>query len=165
MYFHYITNSYDFVIHGIDGCVDTFLVVLVYSVVFFLMIRRPPRSTRTGTLFPYTTLFRSRASSFSGAGGWCARSAAFRATGMARESRSPKACSSPPRCRWRISHERSVDLARRGSRGRETPVRRRRLDRPVDRPQSAALAGRRRDGVRLAAIARPRESQIGRAHV
>src|SRR3546814_14591987 len=27
---------------------------------FFLMIRRPPRSTRTYTLFPYTTLFRSR---------------------------------------------------------------------------------------------------------
>src|SRR3546814_17442846 len=25
----------------------------------FLMIRRPPRSTRTDTLFPYTTLFRS----------------------------------------------------------------------------------------------------------
>src|SRR3546814_13515225 len=33
-----------------------------FSVVsfFFLMIRRPPRSTRTDTLFPYTTLFRSR---------------------------------------------------------------------------------------------------------
>src|SRR3546814_18300378 len=31
--------------------------VLVF--VFFLMIRRPPRSTRTDTLFPYTTLFRS----------------------------------------------------------------------------------------------------------
>src|SRR3546814_12188847 len=30
------------------------------SLVFFLMIRRPPRSTRTDTLFPYTTLFRSR---------------------------------------------------------------------------------------------------------
>src|SRR3546814_18922775 len=29
-------------------------------VVFFLMIRRPPRSTRTDTLFPYTTLFRSK---------------------------------------------------------------------------------------------------------
>src|SRR3546814_15369443 len=29
---------------------------------FFLMIRRPPRSTRTDTLFPYTTLFRSLAS-------------------------------------------------------------------------------------------------------
>src|SRR3546814_15603994 len=27
--------------------------------VFFVMIRRPPRSTRTDTLFPYTTLFRS----------------------------------------------------------------------------------------------------------
>src|SRR3546814_770234 len=26
---------------------------------FFLMIRRPPRSTRTDTLFPYTTRFRS----------------------------------------------------------------------------------------------------------
>src|SRR3546814_4320194 len=30
---------------------------------FFLMIRRPPRSTRTDTLFPYTTLFRSLGSS------------------------------------------------------------------------------------------------------
>src|SRR3546814_15929010 len=29
---------------------------------FFLMIRRPPRSTRTDTLFPYTTLFRSNSS-------------------------------------------------------------------------------------------------------
>src|SRR3546814_13143754 len=27
---------------------------------YFLMIRRPPRSTRTDTLFPYTTLCRSR---------------------------------------------------------------------------------------------------------
>src|SRR3546814_9387939 len=31
----------------------------VICVVFFLMIRRPPRSTRTDTLCPYTTLFRS----------------------------------------------------------------------------------------------------------
>src|SRR3546814_3585630 len=30
-----------------------------FIVLFFLMIRRPPRSTRTDTLFPYTTLFRS----------------------------------------------------------------------------------------------------------
>src|SRR3546814_2636186 len=30
-----------------------------FFVFFFLMIRRPPRSTRTDTLFPYTTLFRS----------------------------------------------------------------------------------------------------------
>src|SRR3546814_14080498 len=34
--------------------------LLIYFLVFlFLMIRRPPRSTRTYTLFPYTTLFRS----------------------------------------------------------------------------------------------------------
>src|SRR3546814_6497938 len=31
----------------------------MYVFLFFLMIRRPPRSTRTDTLFPYTTLFRS----------------------------------------------------------------------------------------------------------
>src|SRR3546814_1380358 len=35
----------------VELCVDVGL--------FFLMIRRPPRSTRTDTLFPYTTLFRS----------------------------------------------------------------------------------------------------------
>src|SRR3546814_3567865 len=32
---------------------------LYFGVLFFLMIRRPPRSTRTDTLFPDTTLFRS----------------------------------------------------------------------------------------------------------
>src|SRR3546814_15048021 len=31
----------------------------IFCLFFFLMIRRPPRSTRTDTLFPYTTLFRS----------------------------------------------------------------------------------------------------------
>src|SRR3546814_14005362 len=35
-------------------------ILVVFVVFFFLMIRRPPRSTRTDTLFPYTTLFRSR---------------------------------------------------------------------------------------------------------
>src|SRR3546814_2021955 len=35
-----------------------YIATLLYFV-FFLMIRRPPRSTRTDTLFPYTTLFRS----------------------------------------------------------------------------------------------------------
>src|SRR3546814_17179284 len=34
---------------------------VISLVLFFLMIRRPPRSTRTDTLFPYTTLFRSAA--------------------------------------------------------------------------------------------------------
>src|SRR3546814_16890640 len=37
------------------SCLD----VSIRLSVFFLMIRRPPRSTRTDTLFPYTTLFRS----------------------------------------------------------------------------------------------------------
>src|SRR3546814_9195679 len=37
----------------------SYLSVLIIAVVVFLMIRRPPRSTRTDTLFPYTTLFRS----------------------------------------------------------------------------------------------------------
>src|SRR3546814_2645996 len=32
----------------------------IFIFFFFLMIRRPPRSTRTDTLFPYTTLFRSQ---------------------------------------------------------------------------------------------------------
>src|SRR3546814_5940463 len=35
-------------------------VVLSIWLMCLLMIRRPPRSTRTDTLFPYTTLFRSR---------------------------------------------------------------------------------------------------------
>src|SRR3546814_19609642 len=38
----------------------------MYTFVFFLMIRRPPRSTRTDTLFPYTTLFRSRPGGMAG---------------------------------------------------------------------------------------------------
>src|SRR3546814_18226781 len=33
---------------------------LTIIIFFFLMIRRPPRSTRTDTLVPYTTLFRSQ---------------------------------------------------------------------------------------------------------
>src|SRR3546814_18248434 len=37
----------------------TYLVTDCALMFFFLMIRRPPRSTRTDTLFPYTTLFRS----------------------------------------------------------------------------------------------------------
>src|SRR3546814_3930271 len=42
--------------------------------VFFLMLRRPPRSTRTDTLFPYTTLFRSRRDR------GCARPVAYRSS-------------------------------------------------------------------------------------
>src|SRR3546814_19631278 len=41
---------------GVRLCATSFN---MFRVVFFLMLRRPPRSTRTDTLFPYTTLFRS----------------------------------------------------------------------------------------------------------
>src|SRR3546814_10183169 len=38
----------------------------IYVQYFLLMIRRPPRSKRTDTLFPYTTLFRSRTEAIEG---------------------------------------------------------------------------------------------------
>src|SRR3546814_16680666 len=41
------------------SCYFMTLIKALLSFLFFLMIRRPPRSTRTDTLFPYTTLFRS----------------------------------------------------------------------------------------------------------
>src|SRR3546814_12059360 len=41
----------------LSDCLSTFFV----DCMFVLMIRRPPRCTRTDTLFPYTTLFRSTA--------------------------------------------------------------------------------------------------------
>src|SRR3546814_2910739 len=37
----------------------TYTSMIIYCLFFFLMIRRPPGSTLTDTLFPYTTLFRS----------------------------------------------------------------------------------------------------------
>src|SRR3546814_12312713 len=40
-------------IHSVQLTLDA------YICFFFLIRRRPPRSTRTDTLFPYTTLFRS----------------------------------------------------------------------------------------------------------
>src|SRR3546814_19138122 len=44
---------------------NVFSLVHVSLLFVFLMIRRPPRSTRTDTLFPYTTLFRSLCNCFS----------------------------------------------------------------------------------------------------
>src|SRR3546814_19967869 len=54
-----------FVMYCCSSCIlgDVFSVLSHFTLClccfFFLMIRRPPRSTRTDTLFPYTTLFRS----------------------------------------------------------------------------------------------------------
>src|SRR3546814_11863281 len=50
MYFIFLSCLDVDALCSIDVCLVSF---------FFLMIRRPPRSTRTDTLFPYTTLFRS----------------------------------------------------------------------------------------------------------
>src|SRR3546814_4156399 len=72
-----------------------FIVVSVLILIFFLMIRRPPRSTRTDTLFPYTTLFRSLTS---GASLCCARSgyrACWKGGRPPRFNPQKRLCSSP----------------------------------------------------------------------
>src|SRR3546814_14043523 len=53
----YVTNVFT----SFCSCLTCQIVRLSFC---FLMIRRPPRSTRTDTLFPYTTLFRSDAYSY-----------------------------------------------------------------------------------------------------
>src|SRR3546814_13558152 len=45
-------------------CISYSICIPVRTVFFFIMILLPPRSTRTATLFPYTTLFRSVAALF-----------------------------------------------------------------------------------------------------
>src|SRR3546814_4638870 len=49
----------DCLVYATTCVVLSILAVEVRLDLFFLLIRRPPRSTRTDTLFPYTTLFRS----------------------------------------------------------------------------------------------------------
>src|SRR3546814_11322478 len=64
-------DVYD-VLHYLLMCLcNDIRIIFIIAYVFFLMIRRPPRSTRTDTLFPYTTLFRSPADAAAAA--WCAR--------------------------------------------------------------------------------------------
>src|SRR3546814_19153677 len=72
----------------------------LFFLFFFLMIRRPPRSTRTDTLFPYTTLFRSPPGR--------------RRPRKSRRRRSPPRASPPPRRRPRnpesVKQERTARL-------------------------------------------------------
>src|SRR3546814_19033075 len=74
--------------------------------VFFLMIRRPPRSTRTDTLFPFTTLFRSIA------GRGSARTGGGRLSAGARTGRGLRIFKRLPvddagrHHAWRIRHDR-----------------------------------------------------------
>src|SRR3546814_12255552 len=60
-----------------------------HSRVFFVVILRPPRSPRTDTPLPYTTLFRSAARRGAGAGGrgGCGAAAAGRVARLARRRR------------------------------------------------------------------------------
>src|SRR3546814_555695 len=101
---------------------------------FFLMIRPPPRSTRTATLFPYTTLFRSGSGPppcHHRRGRGCTGAAGVRgARGPRRESRS---------CHLPKPHRRpDIWLAGRGG------IERRRSTYPQSARQ--ARPGRRRDG-------------------
>src|SRR3546814_15742276 len=79
--------------------------VIVYSSIFFLMIRRPPRSTRTDTLFPYTTLFRSRR---------CADAARSRKAGLPDPDAAVSRRHARHRCGARASLSDDPGAARRG---------------------------------------------------
>src|SRR6188474_3623706 len=60
------------------------LLFISLSSFFFFMTRRPPRSTRRYTLFPYTTLFRSRAHARGGVPAWPAGADRLAGRGVAR---------------------------------------------------------------------------------
>src|SRR3546814_13142975 len=64
--------------------------------IFFLMIRRPPRSTRTDTLFPYTTLFRSLCDAPARRRRRSARAAIDARPRRHRDDRNLHACRQPP---------------------------------------------------------------------
>src|SRR3546814_16485675 len=55
----YTLFIYVLTIGNVILCICILILINSYSFIIFLKIRRPPRSTRTDTLFPYTTLFRS----------------------------------------------------------------------------------------------------------
>src|SRR3546814_18589721 len=108
-----------------------------YIVVFFLIIRLPPRSTRTCTLFPYTTLFRS-------------------------ERRSAVLHRFPGRLRWQAASYRDIEnraaSPHEGAPGR-LPLSKRHI--PVQaRDREARIGFRRASGRSLSDL-----QQIGRAHV
>src|SRR3546814_14822937 len=56
---HHVYVGFCFVVTMVCIVLTVLWLYHMLFVFFFLMIRRPPRSTRTDTLFPYTTLFRS----------------------------------------------------------------------------------------------------------
>src|SRR3546814_13794412 len=99
-----------------------FLVIscLVLFVFFFLMIRRPPRSTRTDTLFPYTTLFRSTTNEDQHRGGLHARRGAPRDGASRSDAASRQICRDDGRYdgSGRASRTDRTDDAKLGAAGR-----------------------------------------------
>src|SRR3546814_7438534 len=95
--------------------------ILCFALFVCLMIRRPPRSTRTDTLFPYTTLFRSRSACSAGGSCPCPPSAA-----AARRARGGRSCAGAGGCR----------PGRRSGRGRARPGRRTRSEEHTSELQS-----------------------------
>src|SRR3546814_4215656 len=76
------------------------------------MIRRPPRSTRTDTLFPYTTLFRSRANGSTSRVTRLRRDRGRRTKWReARAAATPPADLAAPQDRWLPRQKGSVPLA------------------------------------------------------
>src|SRR3546814_6145805 len=118
------------------------------------MIRRPPRSTRTDTLFPYTTLFRSPRGRRTRGPPALAR-ARTRRTGVVRHG-----WIRPDRhCRVPLRHERAVPRLR--ARGGFAA---RRLDRAgACPPERAAGTGRRQGGAEPHGRGHPREGAFRRA--
>src|SRR3546814_17423405 len=89
-----------------------FVFLVCYYCFFFLMIRRTPRSTRTDTLFPYTTLFRSGQRGNSHAPALLMAGAASKAAAMASHNglRRIPPSSGRPRDNWLSGHLLSFKL-------------------------------------------------------
>src|SRR3546814_12100016 len=96
--------------------------MFVYCLVFFfLMILRPPRSTRTDTLLPYTTLFRSRRARHDPGGGQLSNSLVGRTTWRrslpAREEEGDADRRRPPRLGRRVARLRRARRRLLGAQG------------------------------------------------
>src|SRR3546814_6751745 len=83
------------------------LILLICLVFFFLMNRLPPLSTRTDTLFPFTTLFRS--STLSGLLYWSGHHASDSCANSS-ATRSRRACCQPPVAELLRSEEHPSEL-------------------------------------------------------
>src|SRR3546814_21084717 len=116
--------------------------VMVYFYLFFLMLRRPPGSTRTDTRFPYTTLFLSRRRAR------CRRSPPSAPAARRHRPRRSRArpASAPPRAPARYSADRPASPTRNGWRAASCSAppasKRRAIPCPPARPPplTAALA-------------------------